>query len=396
MVPALALALLVAAAAGLALLAVEVIALRRHLAQASPAPRERPAISVLKPLCGLDDELEQNLESFAALAWPEVEVLLGVASRADPAFALAEALALRFPRRFRVVIQRGEPGMNPKVNQLVTLAREARHDILVVSDSNVRVEAGYLAEIAAHLEDPGVGLVTHPISAGGERRLGALFDALHLTGCIAPAVVAAKRVARRDIVVGKSMALRRADLTALGGFEAAKDVLAEDYVLGCMISTRLAKRVALAHRPVTQVSISQGLGAFLGRYARWSVLHRTTMGRPLYLAQALLNPVLLAAAAAALDAGARTLAALGAVCAAKVALDAAAGQAMRPGGYRAWQLMLLPAKDLLVAWAWARAMFRSEVRWRGKDIRVLRGTRIAGLPVEEPASPWMAAPDRAR
>lgn len=287
--------------------------------------------------------------------------------------------------------------MNPKVNQLVTLAREARHDILVVSDSNVRVGPDYLAEIAAHFEDPGVGLVTHLIAAAGERRLGSLFDHLHLTGCIAPGVAGAKRIAARDIVVGKSMALRRSDLAALGGFESAKDVLAEDYFIGCRISRVLGKRVAVAHRPVVNYGVSQGLRAFLGRYARWAVLHRTTTGRPIHLAQALLNPILLAAAAAAVRPAPETFLALGAVCAAKIALDGAAGRALRPGGYRLSQLALVPAKDLLVALPWARALFRSSVRWRGNRIRVLDGTRIVGRPPATSGAPgWIPTPGGAR
>ena len=286
MASALALTLLAAAAVGTALLLAQLAALRRHLRAPAPAPRGRPAVSVLKPLCGVDDELERNLECFAALDWPEYEVLLGVRDLDDAACPVARRLVARHPGRFRLVLQRGEPGLNPKVNQLATLARAARHDVLVVSDSNVRVEPGYLAEIAALLEDPEVGLVSHPVVGVGERRLGSLFDALHLAGSVAPGVVAAQRLAGQDIVVGKSMAFRREDLAALGGFEAAKDVLAEDFVLGRMVSRRLGKRVALGLRPVQNVSVGRGVGDFVARYGRWAVLHRTVTGRAVHLSQA--------------------------------------------------------------------------------------------------------------
>src|SRR5690242_4528147 len=152
--------LFAAAALGVAVVALQVALLRRHLRGPVPAPRSAPGVSILKPLCGLDDRLEDNLASFAALPWPRLEVLLGVRSTRDAAYPLARAAARRWPGRFRVVLQRGAPGLNPKVNQLATLARAARHDVLVVSDSNVRVPHDYLAGIAAHLEDPGVGLVT--------------------------------------------------------------------------------------------------------------------------------------------------------------------------------------------------------------------------------------------
>ena len=392
MVHGLALLLLAAAGVGTALLALQMAALRRHLRTPPPAPRGAPGISVLKPLCGLDDELEANLASFAAQAWPCFEVLLGVRDPADPAWAVARDFAARHPGRFRAVLQQGAPGLNPKVNQLVTLARAARHAILVVSDSNVRVEPGYLAEIAAHLEDPAVGLVTHPIAGVGERRLGSLFDHLHLAGSVAPGVVAAHRLARHDIVVGKSMAFRRADLRALGGFEAAKDVLAEDYVLGRMVAHRLGKRVAVGHRPVQDVSVSRGLADFTARYGRWSVLQRAMTGRAVHLSQALLNPVMLGAAAVAAEPAAPALLAFAGLCLAKVGIDAACGRALRPGGFPARHLLLVPAKDLLFGAAWARGLVRSEVTWRGNRIRVLPGSRIAA----EPAGGGTAYPAAAR
>ncbi|HUL57756.1 MAG TPA: ceramide glucosyltransferase [Anaeromyxobacteraceae bacterium] len=370
------LVLLVAAAGGLVTIAAQHLALWAHLRQAPLAPRRTPAISVLKPLCGVDDELEANLASFAELDYPAYEVLLGVRSRRDPAWEVAREAARRWPGRFRPVLQRGEPGLNPKVNQLVTLARAARHDVLVVSDSNVRVGRGYLAEIAALLEDGAVGLVTHPIAGVGEARLGSLLDHLHLAGSVAPGVVGAKRLAGRDIVVGKSMALRRADLEALGGFEAVKDVLAEDYVLGRMIGDVLGKRVAVAHRPVLNVSAGRSLSEFAARHRRWAVLQRQAVGRTAYASLLLLNPVLLAVLAAAVARTAEALAALAAVCVAKAALDGAAARALRPGGFRVAQLAMVPLKDLVFGWAWIYGLLRRDVEWRGTRLVVTAGTRI--------------------
>jgi ceramide glucosyltransferase len=379
--------LFAAATLGMGILLTQWWALRRHVGGRLERATRRPPVSILKPLCGVDDELGENLESFAALDWPELEVLLGVRSEQDAAWPLARAAARRHPRRFRVLVQRGEPGHNPKVNQLVTLAAAARHDLLVVSDSNVRVGPEYLDEIAALLEDPQVGLVTHLIAGAGERRLGSLFDHLHLSSYVSPGVVAAKCLAGADIVVGKSMAFRREDLEALGGFEAAKDVLAEDYVLGRMVSRQLGKRVAVARRPIFNMSLQRGLGDFTGRYTRWSVLNRTTTGRLVHLMQALLNPVFLGVAALLASPGTATLAGLGAICAGKILIDAACARLLRPGGFSPVQLLLVPVKDLVFAWCWASGLFRSQVLWRGHGIRVLAGTRIGATePAEAPAA----------
>lgn len=385
------LALFAAAALGVATVALQLVLLRRHLRGPVASPRTTPGVSILKPLCGLDDGLEENLASFAALPWPTLEVLLGVRSTGDAAYPLARAAARRWPGRFRVVLQRGAPGLNPKVNQLVTLAGAASHDVLVVSDSNVRVDPGYVAEIVGLLEDEAVGLVTHPISGEGEARVGSLMDHLHLTGSVTPGIVAAKLLASRDIVVGKSMALRRRDLEALGGFEAVQDVLAEDYVMGRMIGTVLGKRVAVARTPVRNVSASRSLADFNARYRRWGVIQRHAAGRVPYAGMALLNPILLAAAGAALRPGLASAGALAATCGAKIVLDGAAARLLRPGGFRLRQLAVVPVKDLAFGAAWALGLVRSEVDWRGNRIVVGPGTRIEGLP-DRPAGAPAATP----
>jgi len=369
--------LFIVAAIGLAAAAVQAWSLARHARGVDPAPRTTPLVSVLKPLCGVDDDLDRNLASFAAQEYPRFEVLLGVRTRRDEAYPHALAAAARWPGTFRVVVQRGEPGMNPKVNQLVTLARAARGAVLVVSDSNVRAAPGYLAGIAALLEDDAVGLVTHAIAGVGEERLGSLLDNLHLACAIAPGVVAAKRVAGKDVVVGKSMALRRCDLAALGGFEVVKDVLAEDYVLGVLVPSRLGKRVAIASRPVESVSCSRSVGGFIARYARWSVLQRQAVGPATYAAQIVLNPILVAAVALAAAPGRSACGAFAAVCFLKAVLDDVAARRMRPNGFRVRQLAAVPLKDLLFGAAWAYGLVCREVTWRGNRIRVIAGTRVA-------------------
>lgn len=361
---------------GLALVALQTWLLRRHLGQGGRSATSLEGISILKPLCGIDDDLMRNLELFAALDHPRYEVLLGVRSRSDAAWPVASDAAARWPGRFRVVLQRGEPGMNPKVNQLISLARAARHDILVVSDSNVRVPREYLRDIAAHLESPEVGLVTHPIAGVGERSLGALLDNLHLAGAISPGMVAAQRLAGRNIVVGKSMAMRRRDVEAMGGFESVKDVLAEDFVLGVKVGSELGKRVAMAGLPVENVNRDRCVRDFLDRYTRWCVLQRKIVGPVVYGAQGLLNPVAFALVGAALARDAAAIALFASICSAKSALDGASARALRGRGLDWRKLTLVPVKDLLFAFAFARGFVQNTVDWRGNRLRVLQGSRL--------------------
>ncbi|MBF5046383.1 glycosyltransferase [Aggregicoccus sp. 17bor-14] len=390
MLTSLSLTLLALAAVGLVALAVQLavtlLCWRRAPAQ-PPRPVEAVGISVLKPLCGVDDDLEENLASFAALDYPHFEVVLGVKDRSDPAYAVARRAVARWPTRFRLALQHGEPGFNPKVNQLITLADAARHDLLVVSDSNVRVGPSYLWEVAHAFGDPEVGCLTHPVLGVGERRLGSLLDNLHLASSVAPGMLAAKELAGRDLVVGKSMALRREDLEQLGGFFSVKDVLAEDYVIGAWVTRQLGKRVVVAASPVFNVSQDKSVGAFFRRYARWSIIHRTAVSPLTSLAQALLNPAPLALLALLLSPSPRAAAACASVTALKLAMDLLLFHALRGERLQLAGLPRLVAagllKDALLAVTWTRALTCRSVEWRGQRLRVLPGSRLvapAGLP----------------
>ncbi len=373
-------------AIGLLALALQLVLLRWHLRpyRRRGAQAAFPPISILKPLCGIDDELERNIASFAALDYPTYEVLLGVRSPRDPAFAIARAAVRRWPDRMRLVIQRYDAGLNPKVNQLVGLCRAARHPLVVVSDSNVRVEPGYLTEIAREMSTPGVGLVTHPVAGSGERKLGSILENLHLAGSVGPGIVAAHCLPGcREIVVGKSMALWKADLERLGGFEAVKDVLAEDHILGLLTRRKLRKRVVVARTPVVNVNQDRSVQEFWGRYARWSVLQRKLLGGPVYSAQLMLNPVLIALLGLSAAREKEALAAFVLVCALKTALDAASARTLRGGRFPLRHLALVPAKDLLFGAAVIQGFLTDEVDWRGNRLRVLRGTRLAAAGEEK-------------
>jgi ceramide glucosyltransferase len=339
-----------------------------------------PSLSVLKPLCGADDLLEENLERFAQLAYlGEYELLLGVKDERDAAYPLAKAAEARHPDRVRVVLQRGEPGHNPKVNQLITLEKAARHEVLIVSDSNVRVGPEYLVEVAAALRDPEVGCVSHALAGYGERTLGSAMDNLHQAQIVGAGVLMAKRCCGKSLVIGKSMALWRKDLEQLGGFSAFKDVLAEDHVIGNEVEERLQKRVVILERPVYNVSVQRSTADFVKRYLRWSVIQRTAVRPTTYLAQLLLNPAPLALLGT-LALPSAPWRALLAVALAKVLLDVATASLMGATFQPLWLWASLP-KDFLIGACWVHGLFCRTVNWRGNRLRVLDGSRLVPMEV---------------
>jgi ceramide glucosyltransferase len=391
MLHALSVLLLALGTLGFVILLIQLGSATRHMRARPPAPRTLPPISVLKPLCGVDDDLANNLEGFVTLDYPDYEVLLGVRDTRDAAYPVARALAKRFPGRVRVVVQRGTPGMNPKVNQLCTLARAAHHDLLVVSDSNVRVSSDYLREIAAWFDDPEVGAVTHPIAGVGEQRLGAAMDNMYMTGSIATGMIAAKRVGGKPLVVGKSMAMRRGDIDALGGFGAAADVLAEDYYFGSRVQRILGKTVAVAHRPIFNVTQHRSVREFVARYQRWSVMHRQAIGVTLYTGELLLNPLALVAAALLVAPSGPALVLFGPACALKMAIDAGATRLLCAKRPQARHVVAVPFKDALIAYAWLHGLCERTFDWRGNRLRVGPGTVIVPSNDSAPARSSAAA-----
>lgn len=378
----------VLSAAGLVLVGAQAWMVRRFFRRQPRHPtRPLPGISILKPLCGLDDGLADNLRSFITLDYPDYEVLLGFRSATDAAFPLAREFADRYPQRFRIVFQVGEPGLNPKVNQLITLARSARHDLLLVSDASARALPGYLPEIAACFEDPEVALVTHPLVGVGEARLGSLCDNLYITSHISAGPIAAKEVQDQDIVVGKSMAFRRGDLDAMGGFTAAKDYLAEDYVMGRWTKSVLGKRVVIARTPVLTVSVGRSLAQYLERFERWAVMQRKAVGIVIYEVQTLMFPTLYALFGYLLFPSWKAFTLLVAITCCKMALDTIQLRIMRPGGFPLRKALAIPLADLLAGWAWVHGLHHDRVEWRGNLLEVTEGTRLIPLGA---GSPWLA------
>ncbi|HEY1695780.1 MAG TPA: glycosyltransferase [Polyangiaceae bacterium] len=334
-----------------------------------------PRVTIFKPLAGRDDDLEDNLESFARIDYPSFEILLGVASAADPAYLVARRFVARHPRLgARIVLTEPDAAVNPKVAQLVGLERAATGEIYVISDSNVRVVPGYLWTLVAELADETVGMVTSLFAGTGERTLGAALENLQLCCHAAPGLVATDAVSSRPLTVGKSMAVRRRDLARLGGFNPVGDVLAEDYALGRrFLDAGFTARTSMD--AVENRNVGCSVGRTLERHTRWSKMRRALS--PLAFAfEPLMTPVVTASVGLALAPGEATAAILAATCVYQTSAALVAVRVLR-GSWLPWRYLPLEiARSYVGLFCWVRACVSKRIDWRGHAFVMARGTRI--------------------
>lgn len=256
-----------AAGYGCVALVATLLSLRRP--QDLPGPQERPAVSILKPLCGAEPRSYENLLSFCLQQYPEFQIVCGVRDADDPAIGVVRRLQREFPALdLRLVINPRLHGTNYKVSNLINILGHCSHDHLVLADSDICVAPHYLAEVVAPLSDPLVGVVTclyRGKAIGGVwSRLGALF----ICEWFATSVWVAHLLGSRAFAFGATIALRRETLAAIGGFEAIADQLADDYRLG-ELHRRMGLSTVLSGHIVTTDVVETDPKSLIERELRW-------------------------------------------------------------------------------------------------------------------------------
>ena len=347
----------------------------RRLARLSePCGAGLPPVTILKPLKGLDGNLENNLRTFFELDYPEYEIVFAVRDLDDPAIAVVRKLRRENPGvDARLVIDDRDLGYNPKVNNLANAMRQVSHEFLVISDSNVRVSLQYLRRLVAELMKPGMELVTSVVRGVGDSGLGSILENVHLNGFVAGSAYTVTRLLKIPVTIGKSMCFRRRLLTRLGGWEAFADYLFEDALMGREVS-RLGHGVGQCFDAVENVNSGWSLGSFLSRHLRWATMRRY-LSLTDYAAELFGNPIVLATMYLAVFPGLAGATVWGATVLAKIALDYSSARTI--GERVAWyRYLIVPVKDLVMGVVWAVPFFLGTVSWRGNRFRLGRDTLI--------------------
>ncbi len=364
---------------------------RAVAAAAAVGQREFPPVSVIKPVCGLEPLLEQNLESFFQQDYPEFELIFGARTADDPAIAVVEQLRRRYPRvRVRYVFS-GEPiWPNPRVYSEHQMIAAAEYDLLVIGDSDVRVAPDYLRNIVLPLRDPRVGLVTC-IYRG--RPSGGLWSRLEAAGFsveLTSGVLVADLLEGMKFALGPTTATRKDVLEKIGGIRALAHYHSDDYEIGRLIDAA-GCRVVLSHVVIDHVTLNRSM---ISRQVRW--MRSTRFSRPAgHLGNGLVFAMpfaLLGFAAAGLHHHwglALALLAWGLVNRWVQALVVGGGVVRDPELWR--YLWYYPLRDLLGFFFWCASFTGRNFTWRGEAYRFGPGGRVISLRHGSSAEPLPAA-----
>ena len=334
-----------------------------------------PGISILKPIRGADPAFYEAIRSHAQLDYPDFEILFGISDANDAAVPHIERLIAEFPQRNIRMITVTTVTPNGKVGSMIDLAREARFAILLVNDSDIKVEMDYLQKVAAPLERPDVGLVTCLYRATGSCFAGR-FEGLGIDTDFAPSTLVAPFVGIDEFALGSTLAFRRADLERIGGFAAIADYIADDYQLGHKIHA-LGLKCYLAEPVVETYLGATGFVEAWQHQVRWARTIRACR-RSGYMGLPVTFATVWVVVGLALGA---TMPAL-ALLAARYALALVASLLVLGVKRDRWMLFLVPLRDLWGAAVWVAGLAGRKVYWRdfvlelSPDGRIVRSGRL--------------------
>jgi ceramide glucosyltransferase len=351
-----------------------VVATRRFLSTTLPNPGDKPPISVLKPLCGDDDGLEENLRSFMTQDYPEYEVLFGVHRQDDPAVAVAEKIINEFSGRIsaRLVIAGESPIPNAKAFSLNRMVREAHYDVLVMSDSDVRVTPTLLSHLAQEFQDDHIGLISCPYRAVPGKSLWSRLEAIGMNTELLGGVMVARMIEGMRFALGCTVAVRRSVLEDMGGFGYLQEFLAEDFVIG-QRAAELGHGVLFSSYVIEHRIGSQDMMLNLGHRMRWA--RSTRRSRPLgYWGQIFTYPLPLALLLCVANPAAWPVLFLTMILRGAAALATARDIVHDPVTQKQW--WLVPVQDVIGFFVWISGFVGDTIVWRNRKCTVLRDGRL--------------------
>ena len=354
---------------------------RLALVQLQARPGFTPPLTLLKPVHGDEPGLEAHLATFFQQDYPQYEILFCARSPQDAGLETARRVAARYPAiPVQFLFTGGQPDyINAKVASMERMETVAAHDILVISDSDVRVTPDYLRSVALPFADQRVGAMCCPYrGVAAEGGLWARLEAVGMSVEMTSGVLAARTMEGMQFVLGPTMAFRRETIRRMGGFRITADYCADDFILGNE-TYKLGQTVVLSHHAIDHMVINSSLAATLKHQVRW--MKSTRFSRPKgHLGTALTFSLpfglLALAAEAAMGHPWTGLALFAWSVATRLALSIVVGSLVVRDTSWFGLLALYPIRDLMGFGFWAASYIGSRILWRGRIYQLLPGGKM--------------------
>ncbi len=364
-----------------------------------------PRVSLLKPLCGMDHELYQNLRSFCVQDYPDYQIIFGIHHADDPAGATVRRLIREFPHMdIRLVVEDKRLGVNAKASNLASMARRADHDLFIISDSDIRVAKNFLRHATSVFSDPDTGAASCLYRADARPGIIPRLGAMYVNDWLLPSAAIAVLYGRLSYCFGATMIVRRGALDDIGGFASLSRYLADDYMLGRLLWKK-GWKLRLVPTLISMIISDERPSDLWHHELRWSRTIRNL--RPWGYGFSILGDTFVIATAFLIASGG---AGIGWIMVATAWLGRAIQQemvrhALFPDGIDNIKnepikhqeadektidpiarhhvsrrvLLLIPLRDILRALLWLSAYFTNRVRWRGQRLRAPSEGRISRI-----------------
>ena len=339
-----------------------------------------PPVSNLKPIRGLDPDAYENFASFCRQDYPDYELLFCVGDETDPSLPVLQKLMHDFPeRKIRVLFGSGEKGTNDKVVKLAHLVREAQHEVVVISDSDVRARPDYLRQVVAPLADPKVGAVTCFYLPTEEKTLTDSLQSVGMFSDFYAGILVARQLDGVKFALGPTIATTRTRLAGFGGYEAIQFRPADDLLVGRLIAEQ-GHEVLLSHYTILTVADYQSLRDLFYKRLRWFVVMRNM--RPWgHLGLLLTQGLAWTLAAIAISPSARVAVSyLAMYLALRVAMTWCIGIWGLKHNPLWKKLALIPVWDAMALLIWLTSFTRNTIRWRDGEYYIRDGKLVPAVP----------------
>ncbi len=328
-----------------------------------------PKVTILKPLKGIDDNIEENLNSFFELDYPNYDIIFGVQSQSDDVISIVKKVQSNYTKiKSKLVIDSFAIGLNPKVNNMYNMYDQVNGEMILISDSNTKVDKDFLTKLVSDFySEENVGAITATIRGTSAKNTASIWENLHLNNFIAPNIFFSSTMADIQIVVGKAILMPTKVLDEIGGLFGLRNYLAEDFMIGKLVKEAgyiVKNSITIVDNPNENISFEK----FFNRHTRWAKM-RKNIDFPHYIMEILANPIFNSFILMIIMWNILGIEQFFLVTLFKIGIDFATSRILQ-SDIKWFQFLQIIPKDLSMVAVWITPFVSGKVKWRENKVKI--------------------------